>query len=297
MNIQNSAEKKLNKIDEFVLLEKGLMEISQRSLTFWEKDVTATIKTAFHDIVTEADPAIETGLSRLIKETYPGAKVWGEENGGEYGPDSWGIDPIDGTIGFNSGGRDWCNSIVRMEKGRPVFSVIIVPIGNWGTEFYVAKEGKGAFLKEKLWNGDERVRQLRVTKTENLKQARFGMRQEDIWNLVRDGADNDDKLNSTQILKLSSATRGTVVSGSNSYTMAGLAAGRLSVAAAGPQPLWDVAMGDLMIREAGGIVTQLNSGPIDYMKNGLKHKTDFLAASNPQLHKLALTAMNLPSVK
>lgn len=289
----SSAEKAIVCIEEFRKLEPGLREVAQIAKSYFKKGVTGTEKRDFQDIVTEADPVLEDKITQVIKSSYPDAKVWGEEKGGNFTPDSWGIDPLDGTAVFRRGGRDWCNALVRMESGRPVFSAIIVPIGNKGTEVYVAKEGQGAFVKEYLLIGGERVKRIETAKTSDLKRAPFGMRQEDVWNSVKEDATEEDRDIAQRIHKLSASTSGTNISGSTSYVMASVAAGRFSVACAGPQALWDVAMGDILVREAGGVVTQLNGEPIDYMKGGLTHKTSWLASANERVHEEALRVLDL----
>ena len=284
---------KLNKIEEFVRLEKPMMEISKAALAFHEQAVESHEKTGHHDIVTEADLYLEDNITRIIKDRYPEAKVWGEEIADEFGPDSWGIDPLDGTAVFKRKGRDWCIAIARMEQGNPVFSMIVVPMGDRGTEIYTAKAGQGAFLKEVSLDGTEHTRRLRVADTTSLQKSPFAMRQEDVWNLKKAEVTPEDRLIADKIHELSAECSGTNIPGSTSYAMASLAAGRFSVACAGPQSLWDVAMGDLLIREAGGKVTQLNGEPINYMNGGIDGKTSWLASANEELHEDALMVLNM----
>lgn len=288
----NDTKREMEQIEEFKLLERGMLEASRITLDFWRKeDLKIEKEGSAHSIITEADPVVEEKIKNVIKDSYPQAKVWGEENARDFGPDSWGIDPIDGTNVFSIGGRDWCNAVVRMDNGEPVFSMIVVPLGFEGIDFYTAKKGQGAFLKEFLWTGGTRVRRLKTRDIEELAQGTLGMRQEDIGNSSRSGASEEERLTGARIQKLSVLMKGTLCPGSSSFVMASAAAGRLAVACSGPQAIWDAAMGDLLVSEAGGVVTQLNGEKIDYMKCGLGQKTSWLASGNSKIHEQALRVL------
>lgn len=82
------------------------------------------------DPVTEADRQGEAVLRRLIKETYPGHGILGEEHGHEPGtePLTWVLDPIDGTRAFICGAPQWGTLIALNDGRRPILGVLDQPV-------------------------------------------------------------------------------------------------------------------------------------------------------------------------
>src|SRR5499427_887957 len=116
------------------------------------------------DPVTAADHAAETAMRTLIRRTFPGHGIVGEEYGDEHADAEyvWVLDPIDGTKSFISGMPAWGTLIALTRSGKPVFGMMHQP-----------------FLRERF-NGDGRMaryrgpageRQLMVRPCENLKRA------------------------------------------------------------------------------------------------------------------------------
>jgi myo-inositol-1(or 4)-monophosphatase len=86
-------------------------------------------KGQIYDPVTLADQEAERALRALIKATYPGHGVLGEEDGHEPGasPLTWVLDPIDGTRAFITGGPQWGTLIALNDGERPVLGVLDQP--------------------------------------------------------------------------------------------------------------------------------------------------------------------------
>lgn len=82
------------------------------------------------DPVTEADREAETVLRRLIKESYPGHGILGEEHGYEPGtePFTWVLDPIDGTRAFICGMPQWGTLIALSDGQKPMVGVLDQPV-------------------------------------------------------------------------------------------------------------------------------------------------------------------------
>ncbi len=276
---QQSVETNLGKFEEMNRLGDEIIIIGEKARDFWRKGVQAESKENHHSIVTIADPILESDISHLIRKKFPGAKILGEEKGGEdLGKDYWVIDAIDGTFVFARGGRDWSLAIGHVKNGNFDFSMIYVPIGTEGPELYYAKRGLGAYVDE-VWNGKKRTRMLGVTKTDNIKDAALAVRQDELWNYDRD------------VAKLARRCRGTNIPGSTSYVLANLAAGRFDIAVARAQPTWDLP-GLLLVQEAGGQVTRMDgSGKFDFVTGGKDARNDFLA-TNGLLHENALRAFD-----
>ena len=101
------------------------------SMNFFHRqnELTAEQK---HDgsFVTEADKAVESELRRMLKSEFPDHSVHGEEEGlisGEEDTYSWIIDPIDGTHGFMRGMPIWATLIALSVEGEVIGSIISAP--------------------------------------------------------------------------------------------------------------------------------------------------------------------------
>lgn len=107
-------------------------------------------KSSERDLVTEADKAVETYLTKKILERFPGHEILGEET---YNPDRkynkgnlWVIDPIDGTTNFVKQRDDYCTIICYFENGNPLLAYIY-EIGK--DDLYWAVSGDGVYLNDK----------------------------------------------------------------------------------------------------------------------------------------------------
>lgn len=94
-----------------------------------------------HDLVSEADRAVEAYLRQALAEHFPTDGFLGEESGGEIHQSMWIVDPIDGTTNFLSGLPMWGVSVGLVIDGMPKVGIIILPA--LGKE-YLAIEGQGS---------------------------------------------------------------------------------------------------------------------------------------------------------
>ncbi|MFZ4506952.1 MAG: inositol monophosphatase family protein [Fimbriimonas sp.] len=92
--------------------------------------------------VTVADVGAEQLIRRAIAVSYPGEAIFGEEEGGETGPDRWVIDPIDGTKSFVSGVPLYATLLSYEQDGDPIIGVCYLPALD---ELFFAEKGQGAF--------------------------------------------------------------------------------------------------------------------------------------------------------
>jgi myo-inositol-1(or 4)-monophosphatase len=104
----------------------------------------ADTKTSSTDVVTEADRASEQLIRSLILERRPDDAVLGEEAGSQTGTSGvrWIVDPIDGTVNFLYGIRQYAVSIAAERDGRTVAGVVLNVAD--GTEFVAYRDGDGA---------------------------------------------------------------------------------------------------------------------------------------------------------
>ena len=157
------------------------------------------------------------------------------------------IDPLDGTSNYLRGLPHWCVSIALVENGEPLHAVVFDPLRN---ELFTASRGAGTQLNERRVRVAERrelAGAMLGTGFAPRERARAGAQLECIRELLRDAED----------------IRRT---GSAALDLAYVAAGRLDgYFEAGVKP-WDIAAGVLLVREAGGSVSDFkgaSTGPMD----------------------------------
>jgi len=196
------------------------------------------------NFVTAADRKAEEVLREELLAARPGYSFLGEESGRTEGADkthTWLVDPLDGTTNFLHSIPQFAISIALARDGVIVAGLIYNPVND---EMFTAERGKGAFLND---------RRLRVAARKNLNEAvvacglphygrgnlgvfhaEFGAVQEKVAGLRRFGAAALD--------------------------LAFIAAGRFDGYWERNLSPWDMAAGILMVREAGGFITDLDGG-------------------------------------
>ncbi len=191
------------------------------------------------DFVSNADTYAEKNLISFLKEARPDYGFLSEECGElQADHDSemrWVIDPIDGTTNFLHAIPVFAISLALLEGNETVAGVIYNPITN---ELYYAERGRGAFLMTPTGN-----RRLRVSGRQVLAYA-----------LVGSNAFSNKKSRDTMI-KVSEKVASTRFNGCTSLSLAAVAAGQLDAYVAHQFKIWDLAAGYLLIKEAGGFIS------------------------------------------
>ncbi len=211
------------------------------------------------DLVTEADTTVEKMLLESLK-TVDNIGFLSEEFNPETGlaKPCWIIDPIDGTTNFVAGIAPFAISIAHFDGGKVDFAVCFLPVTN---EMFSAEAGKGAWLNgEKIHvNADSSaINCVGATGFADITQHGGTGTLPVFCNMVQ---------KTRAMRRLGSAVTDLV------YTACGKFAFFYE---AGLSP-WDVAAGSLIVKEAGGIVTDFSGGN-DYILG----KT--IIASNPQMY-------------
>lgn len=213
------------------------------------------LKSNSRDLVTEVDKGSEKMIRNLIKTHFPHHSILGEEGvapGSAASAEAlkhmqdheylWIVDPIDGTTNFVHGFPFFSVSIALAHRGEIIVGVVYDPNRD---ELFVAEKGKGAYVKGKP---------IRVSQEAKLSDS-----------LVATGfpADGDYALpvNVKGIQAVAPRVRNLRVAGSAALHMAYVAAGRLSGFWEIGLNSWDIAAGALLIREAGGEVTDTAGQP------------------------------------
>jgi myo-inositol-1(or 4)-monophosphatase len=191
------------------------------------------------DFVTSADKRTEKILIEELSKARPGYGFLGEEGGGIEGADKthrFIIDPIDGTSNFMHGIPHFAISIGLEREGQLVAGVVYNPATD---DLFTAEKGHGAYLNNK---------RLRVAARKDLAPCLIAT---GLPFMGRDGraralAETDAVLN---------VTAGVRRFGTASLDLAWTAAGRLDGYWERNIQLWDVAAGIVLLREAGGVVS------------------------------------------
>lgn len=213
------------------------------------------------DLVTEADTMAEQLLIDRILRRFPDHDILAEESPATRKGAShrWIIDPLDGTTNYAHGYPVFCVSVALEVEGRTRAGVVHQPIAN---ETFWAEEHGGAFL-----NGNP----VRVSVTEDLSLSLLATGFP--YDIRRDGNNNIQYFRA--MARSAQAVRR---AGSAALDLACVAAGRFDGFWEIKLKPWDTAAGCLLIREAGGVVTDLRGG-----EQGVD--TPDILASNGRIHQ------------
>src|SRR6185295_13505966 len=199
-----------------------------------------------NDFVTRADRESEAAIVGLLRERFPDHHVLAEERGIDAGGGAsefeWVIDPLDGTTNFLQGLPVYCISIAcRRRSGELLAGVVLDPEG--GNRF-AAAAGQGA-----TWNGRPMRTSARPSLSGAFLATGYPWRAHPTLDLYLE-AFRDIFLEVRAIRRCGAAALDLA------YTAAGVYDGffefRLSA--------WDIAAGILLVREAGGVVTDVDGG-------------------------------------
>jgi len=208
-------------------------------------------KTTARDLVTDTDRKVEEFIITELKKRFPEFGVYGEESGKEHSEREYCfvIDPIDGTTSFIHGLPNWCVSIGLARRGTPVAGAVYQPRTG---DLYYAEEGKGSFLNGMRIRGSERTDLGDCVLSTGFACLRARWQEETNLKFVaRIAPDISD------IRKYGSAALDCC------FTACGAVDGFWELSL---QP-YDIAAGTIIVREAGGVVTDLYGGD-DFPERG-----------------------------
>ena len=196
------------------------------------------------DFVSTADRQAEKTIYEELSNARPNYSFLMEESGAIEGKDKefcWVVDPLDGTNNFLHGIPHFAISIALQKHNEPIAGVIYDPIRN---EMFYAEKGSGAFLNN---------RRLRVSGRRDLMQSLLvtglPLRHKKPWlEAIRD------------MEPLGSKVSGVRSFGATTLDLAYVAAGRFDAFWHRHFHLWDVAAGIILVREAGGYVSEISGG-------------------------------------
>ena len=204
------------------------------------------------DFVTNADIKVEKIIIEELKKARPNYSFITEENGIKINKDknnTWIIDPIDGTVNFLHGIPHFAISIAHKSENEIISGLIFDPIKN---EMFYAEKNNGAFYNN---------HRIRVSKKNDLNECLF----------VTGG-----KLNREIELPYRK-------SGCAALDMAYVASGRYDGYFQNNLNLWDIAAGIILIKEAGGLINEIDLSINENIK---------VIASSTDINKKMLEKLN-----
>ena len=222
------------------------------------------------DFVSNADTDAEKAIMFELRKARPD---WGfiMEEGGVIPPQdpdgpSWIIDPLDGTTNYLHGIPHYAISIAAIDKpiakgGKVIAGGVFDPMKN---EFFFAEPGKGAFLND---------RRIRVSGRRNMTDSLFATG----IPFIGRGEAEDHEIFLKELGAVMSSTSGVRRMGSAALDLAWVAAGRYDGFWEHGLSVWDIAAGVLIVREAGGFVT-------DFASRDRALQSGDIVAGNPQTH-------------
>ncbi|KTD59037.1 inositol monophosphatase family protein [Legionella shakespearei] len=220
----------------------------------------------------EVDIKAEQVIINAIRKAYPEHGILAEESGMQEGHEEfvWIIDPLDGTSNYLHGFPFFSVSIALKVKGRIEHGVIYDPLRH---ECFAASRGRGARLND---------RRIRVSKQTLLSASLLGT-----------GVPFRDIHLAQRYLPTFEAMMGKCAgvrrTGSAALDLAYVASGRLDgFWEFGLRP-WDIAAGSLLIREAGGLISDVHGGD-DFLSHG------DVVAGTPKVFKSLLQTLS-PALK
>ena len=187
------------------------------------------------DFVTNSDLKVEKIILDELIKARPNYSIISEENGIKINKDknnTWIIDPIDGTVNFLHGIPHFAISIALKSNGEIISGLIYDPIKD---EMFYAEKNNGAFINN---------RRIRVSKKNDLNNCLFAS-----------NGHLDEELN-LPIRK----------TGCAALDMAYVASGRFDGYFQNNLNLWDVAAGIILIKEAGGVINDMDLNNINNLK-------------------------------
>ncbi|HTB03312.1 MAG TPA: inositol monophosphatase family protein [Bradyrhizobium sp.] len=203
------------------------------------------------NFVSLADKRAEEMIYTDLAKARPGYGFIGEEGGNREGADkthTWIVDPLDGTTNFLHGIAQFAISIALKREDLIIAGVIYNPANE---ELYIAERGKGAFLN------DQRIR---VAGRRKLGECVIAC------GLPHIGR-GDHELSRCEMAEIQNKVAGLRRFGAASLDMAFIAAGRLDGYWERNLQAWDMAAGQIIVREAGGMVSGIE-GHDDPLKTG-----------------------------
>lgn len=246
-----------------IVYEAGqlLLELKKQPLVFEEKK-------DYSDLVTVVDKEVEAFLVEAITKEYPTHGILGEEGTFKEDPTQfdtvWVIDPIDGTTNFIQDFPFYAISVGIVHEGEGIIGFVYNPTTD---EMFRGIKGQGAYVN---------TQKLELKKSLTLKETVISTTM--FWADV----DTKEALHPA-IISLYKKTRGTRMLGGAALSLCEIAKGTLGAYVMPLLSPWDYAAGVIVLKEAGGVVTDLTGKCVQFEEG------QSMLASHPGIHPELLT--------
>jgi myo-inositol-1(or 4)-monophosphatase len=258
------------------ILKNSLSVAGKVLLKHWGSSQEAKIKESISSVVTEADLASDRAILEVLGHASKPYNVISEESGyldhgSEY---TWVVDPLDGTSNF-AAGLPWFGVIIAlMYKGEPVLAGMNIPVDN---ELYLAESGKGA------WKNGESVQ---TTPSSILAD-----------HLIAYSFDfnSDAKKTESEMLLMARLTAHVrnIRSTNSLYDFCYVSDGRLGATVNQATKIWDIAAPSLIIKEAGGMVTDIKGASINFDLSPQSFDRNYtIVATGAEIHHSLMKIIN-----
>ena len=233
-------------------LEKIVRDAGEVAMSYFNNlNELAINKKSARDLVTDADVAVENFLKNALADVCPEYGFWGEESGQTANQNSrWVVDPIDGTHSFSKGQYFWGISVALEIDGRLVMGVVYAPALD---DLYAAEQGKGSWK-----NG----RAIQVSSEAQLSNSMISTGFACLRSYLKDN-------NLQRFCRIAELTTGQRRFGSAALDLCLVADGQVDAYWEQELNLYDVAAGIVVVREAGGSVTDFKGNEGVYPKQVL----------------------------
>ena len=226
---------------------KIALEAAEKSGRILKKGLQGKLEISYKgdlNLVTNIDTRSEKAIVALITRHFPKHQVMAEEGHGQKDPSPfrWIIDPLDGTTNYAHAFPFFCVSIALEIKGKVAIGVVFDPIRK---ELFFAEKGKGAFLNGKP---------ISVSPVDKLSKSLL------VTGFAYD-IRTDPANNFNHFINLSMHAQAIRRTGSAALDLCYVAAGRLDGFWELKLHPWDTAAGTLILREAGGKVSDFSGKP------------------------------------
>lgn len=245
-------ELKNNSLSQLFIFRKRNITIMKKFITHTILEAGKILMKSYHNIeridikkdagyVTEADTRAEEFIIESISKEFPDHSILAEESGTREkdSPYKWIIDPLDGTTNFVHGLPFFCVSIACEHKGEIIIGAVYNPVIN---ELFFAEQNKGAYLNGKS---------IRISNTPILSSSLLAT-----GFYYYKGKRLTEAINKFSVLK--QKCTGVRRYGSAAIDLSYTACGRFDGYWERDLSPWDVAAGYLIVKEAGGIISNYN---------------------------------------
>ena len=255
--------------DDAILVRQVTEEAGRIALSYFSRDIHVWDKSPDNP-VSEADIAVDTFLRTTLMQNRTGYGWLSEET--EDQPERlrcgrlWIVDPIDGTKSFLKGGENWGISVALVQDGKTILAAFYAPVKD---AFYFAERGRGVTK-----NG----RNIAVSSQSDINSARMmgdpaAFRNSDFWPTPWPDTMVSEQANSIAL------------------RICQIADGQFDCCVTlRPKNDWDVAAADLIIEEAGGVLTTGTGKRLVFNREKPLH--DHIVATNNKLTEAVMARVD-----